>query len=63
MGTIAVRRAFAVLLATLVAVVTCYTVLARDARAATKDSSSPRPVIGTAVKYVRNADGSITQTR
>lgn len=73
MGTIAVRRTVAVMLATLLAVVACYTVLARGAKAAERPAGrtgtasttdgSHRPVIGTAVKYVRNADGSVTQTR
>ncbi len=74
MSTIAVRRTAAVLLATLLAVVACYTVLARGARAADRpgrkdstttmtDDGSHRPVIGTAVKYVRNADGSVTRVR
>jgi hypothetical protein len=73
MGTIAVRRTLAVLLATLLAVVACYTVLARSAKAAERPERrtgtasthgrSHRPVVGTAVKYVRNADGSVMQTR
>ena len=75
MSTIAVRRTFAVLLATLLAVVACYTVLARRAEAAVRPShangstpdgdegKSHRPVIGSGVKFVRNADGSVTQTR
>ena len=80
MGTIAVRRAALGLLVTLLAVVTCYTVLASDAKAAVRPAppranpavSHPgkshlgkahRPVIGDAVKYVRNADGSVTRTR
>ena len=74
MSTIAVRRTFAVLLATLLAVVACYTVLARDAKAevrpakqnaapAAGQGKSHRPVIGSGVKFVRNADGSVTQTR
>jgi hypothetical protein len=73
MGTIAVRRTVAVLSATLLAVLACYTVQARSAgaaerpgrndSAATTHHGSHRPVIGDAVKYVRNADGSVTQTR
>ena len=74
MSTIAVRRTFAVLLATLLAVVACYTVLARGAEADVRpsqptgstsdDEGKPhRPVIGSGVKFVRNADGSVTQTR
>jgi hypothetical protein len=74
MSTIAVRRGFALLLATLLAVVACYTVLARSARASVRPAApthvtktdpgkSHRPVIGSGVKYVRNADGSVTQTR
>lgn len=75
MSTTAVRRTFAVLLATLLAVVACYTVLARSANAdvrpsqqtdATADDDegkSHRPVIDSGVKFVRNADGSVTQTR
>jgi hypothetical protein len=73
MSTIAVRRT-SVLLATLLAVVACYTVLARSAKAAvrpaprtsvtkTDKGKSHRPVIGSGVKFVRNADGSVTQTR
>ena len=74
MSTIAVRRTFAVLIATLLAVVACYTVLARSARAegpaqpdgttSVKDEGkSHRPVIDSGVKFVRNADGTVTQTR
>jgi hypothetical protein len=74
MSTIAVRRTSAVLLATLLAVVACYTVFARSAGASvrpaqqrtgttTKPGQQHRPVIGDAVKYVRNADGSVTRTR
>lgn len=73
MGTIAVRRTVAVLSATLLAVVACYAVLARSAHAADKpvrhDSTTATPdgshrtVIGSGVKYVRNADGSVTQVR
>lgn len=75
MSTIAVRRSLALLLATIVAIVACYTVLARSAGASvrpaqgtsttatTTDDASHRPVIGEAVKYVRNADGSVTRTR
>jgi hypothetical protein len=76
MSTIAVRRTFAVLLATLLAVVACYTVLARGAGAAVRPASQTtrittpetprgphRAVISDAVKYVRNADGTVTRTR
>lgn len=71
MSTTAVRRASAVLLATLLAVVACYTVLARGAKAdvrptqpgAGDQGNSHRPVIDSGVKFVRNADGSVTQTR
>ena len=73
MGTTAVRRTSAVLLATLLAVVACYTVLARSARAdvrpARRDTVSSghgaahRPVVGSGVKFVRNADGSVSRTR
>jgi hypothetical protein len=74
MSTIAVRRTSAVLLATLLAVVACYTVFARSAGASvrpavrrtgtvTEPGKQHRPVIGDAVKYVRNADGSVTRTR
>lgn len=71
MGTIAVRRGVAVLLATLLAVVACYVAFGRSAHAADRParqdkaapSGSHRPVIGTAVKYVRGADGTVTQTR
>jgi hypothetical protein len=74
MSTIAVRRTASVLLATLLAVVACYTVLARSAKADVRQSgpdsvtsadegSSHRPVIGSGVKFVRNDDGSVTQTR
>ena len=74
MSAIAGKRAFAVTLATLLAVVACYTVLARDAKAAVRPASDDatsvadegkvhRPVIGSGVKFVRNADGSVTQTR
>lgn len=73
MSTIVVRRGLAVLLATLLAVVACYTVLARSAKAAVRPASpnatsadegkSHRPVISSGVKFVKNADGSVTQTR
>jgi len=74
MSTIAVRRGLALLLATILAVVACYTVLARGAKAAVRPASpsatstddqgkSHRPVIGSGVKFVKNADGSVTQTR
>ncbi|HEU0132052.1 MAG TPA: hypothetical protein VFQ85_13775 [Mycobacteriales bacterium] len=75
MSTIAVRRTFAVLLATLLAVVACYTAFARSAGAAVRPaprtnapvtdpgSKSHRPVIDSGVKFVRNADGSVTRTR
>ncbi len=73
MGTIAVRRTHAVLLATLLAVVACYIAFARDAKAAdrpelpsaaTEDpGKSHAPEIASGVKFVRNADGSVTQTR
>jgi hypothetical protein len=75
MSTIAVRRGFALLLATVLATMACYTVLARSARASvrpaqrpgttatTNEDASHRPVIADAVKYVRNADGSVTRTR
>ncbi|MDQ1713424.1 MAG: hypothetical protein QOE45_2874 [Frankiaceae bacterium] len=73
MSTIAVRRAFTVLLAMLLAVMACYTVLAHTAKAAVRpadrmngtsvNGTQQGAEIGTAVKFVRNADGSITQTR
>jgi hypothetical protein len=74
MSTIAVRRGVALLLATLLAVVACYTVLARGAKAAVRPASpnatsagdhgkSHKPVIDSGVKFVKNADGSVTQTR
>jgi hypothetical protein len=73
MSTIAVRRTYAVLLATLLAVVACYTAFARSANAddrpelpsaATEDpGKSHAPVIDSGVKFVRNADGTVTQTR
>jgi hypothetical protein len=71
MSTIAVRRTLTVLLAMLLAVMACYTVLAHTARAAVRPAQrtnvttvrGEQPSIGTAVKYVRNADGSVTQTR
>ena len=74
MSTTAVRRT-SVLLATLLAVVACYTVLARVAKADVRPTpgkggasveepgKSHRPVIDSGVKFVRNADGSVTQTR
>jgi hypothetical protein len=75
MSTIAVRRTSAVLVATLLAVVACYAALARSAEAGVRPArrSTPittpeqprghRVVIGDAVKYVRNADGSVRRTR
>ena len=71
MSTIAVRRTFAVLLATLLAVVACYTVLVRSAKAdvrptqptAGDEGKSHRPLIDSGVKFVRDADGTVTQTR
>ena len=77
MSTIAVRRGVVALLATLLAVVACYTALARSANASVRPAApqtsltkpkpergkSHRPVIGSGVKFVRNADGSVTQTR
>lgn len=70
MSTTAVRRT-SVLLATLFAVVACYTVLAHGAKAevrptqpsADDNGNSHRPVIGSGVKFVRDADGTVTQTR
>lgn len=75
MSTTAVRRTCAVLLATLLAAVAYHTVVARDATADVRppvpsglasnaDEGKPhRPVIGSGVKLVRNADGSVTRTR
>lgn len=74
MGTIAVRRTHAVLLATLLAVVACYTAFARDAKATDRRPELPSPAtedpgkrhdpeIASGVKFVRNADGTVTQTR
>ena len=75
MGTIAVRRTAAVLLATLLAAVAYHTVVSRSATADVRppvpsglasngDEGKPhRPVIGSGVKLVRNADGSVTRTR
>ena len=77
MSTIAVRRGTFALLATLLAVVAGYTVFARSADASVRpaapltsitkpkpDRGTPhRPVLGSGVKFVRNADGSVTQTR
>lgn len=76
MSTTAVRRTAAVLLATLLAAVAYYTVVARSAAADVRppvpnglaskagDEGKPhRPVIGSGVKLVRNADGSVTRTR
>ena len=73
MSTIAVRRTFAVLLATLLAVVACYTVLARSAKAdvrpalpnaASEDhGNSHAPRIDSGVKFVKDASGTVTQTR
>ncbi len=72
MGTIAVRRVLAVALATLLAVV-AYQAVAHSAKAdvpaqpggsTSADEGKPhRPVIDSGVKFVRNADGTITQTR
>lgn len=75
MGTIAVRRTTAVLLAGVLAILAGYTVFARSAKAAVRPvqttnhvvrdqpGGSHRPVVGSGVKYVRNADGSVTRTR
>ncbi len=75
MSTTAVRRTTAVLLASLLAAVVFHTVTARraeaDVRPARSDSApsvveqgtSRRPVVGPAVKYVRNGDGSVSRTR
>ncbi len=73
MGTIAVRRTYAVLLATLLAVVACYTAFAHEAKAAVQPAvpnaatedpgKSHAPEIASGVKFVKNADGSVTQTR
>ena len=74
MGTTAVRQAYVVLLATLLAAVAYHTVVARSAKADVRpsrpdvtsagDEGKPhRPVIGSGVKYVRNADGSVSRTR
>ena len=72
MRTTAVRRSFAVLLATLLAVVASYTVLARGAEADVRpadgsvsadEGKAHRPAVGSGVKFVRNADGSVTQVR
>ena len=73
MSTIAVRRTPAVLLATLLAVVACYTAFAHTAKAADRpELPSPateepgkrhNPEIASGVKFVRNADGTVTQTR
>jgi hypothetical protein len=73
MGTIAVRRTLAVALATLLAVVAYLVVAARSAEAdvpaqpgssTSADEGKPhRPVIDSGVKFVRNADGTVTQTR
>lgn len=75
MSTTAVTRTFAVLIATLLAVVAGYTVFSRSAKAAVRPASttsvttnddpgkSHAPVIASGVKFVRNADGSVSQTR
>lgn len=75
MSTIAVRRGSVALLVTLLAVVTCYIAFARSAEASARPAAprtgvtksdpgkSHRPVIDSGVKFVRNADGSVTQTR
>ena len=75
MSTIAVRRGSVALLVTLLAAVTWYIVFARSAEATVRPAAkqtnvtqadpgkSHRPVIGSGVKFVRNADGSVTQTR
>ena len=73
MSTTAVRRTSAVLLATRLAVVAYQTVVARSAKADVRppqdsvtsedEGKSHRPVIGSGVKFVKNADGSVTQTR
>ena len=73
MSTIAVRRTFAVLLATLLAVVACYIAFTRDAKADVRPAlpnaaseepgKSHAPEIASGVKFVKNADGSVTQTR
>ena len=74
MGTIAVRRTVAVLLATLLAVVAYQTVVARSAKAdvpaqpgsnasVEDEGKRHRPVIDSGVKFVRDADGTVTQTR
>ncbi|HVF03352.1 MAG TPA: hypothetical protein VNA20_00790 [Frankiaceae bacterium] len=73
MSTTAVQRAFAALLATLLAVVAYHAVTAQRAEAVVRPSrpadvapvadEATRPVLGSGVKYVRNADGSVTRTR
>ncbi len=74
MGTIAVRRTVAVLLATLLAVVAYQAVVARSGKAevpaqpdgttsVANEGKPHRPVIGSGVKFVRDADGTVTQTR
>lgn len=74
MSTTAVQRAFAALLATLLAAVAYHTVVAQRAEAVVRPSrpadvtsvvedEASRPVLGSGVKYVRNADGSVTRTR
>lgn len=75
MSTIAVRRGGLALLVTLLAVVACYTAFARSASASDRPAAprtgvtqsdpgkSHRPVIDSGVKFVRNADGSVTRTR
>ena len=74
MSTTAVRRTSLVLLATLLAVVAYQTAVARSAKAdvrpaqtngtATDDpGKSHKPEIASGVKFVKNADGSVTQVR
>lgn len=74
MSTIAVRRTGMVLLATLLAVVAYQTVSARSAKADVRpaqgnvtppedEGNSHRPEVASGVKFVKNADGSVTQVR
>ena len=75
MSTTAVRRTGMVLLATLLAVVAYQTVVARSAKAdvrptqpandtaAGDEGKSHKPEIASGVKFVKNADGSVTQVR
>lgn len=75
MGTTAVRRTGMVLLATLLAVVAYQTVVARSARADVRpaqpasdattgdEGKSHKPEVASGVKFVKNADGSVTQVR